>query len=97
MGSPLLEKLTDGLPLLTRGTGRLSAASHSRVSASKKKKKSKNNACKNQAQVWTTLINIECEASPDPSCPALLACGDSLETCDFSGFFTCFQAVESGP
>jgi hypothetical protein len=91
MGSPLLEKLKGRVPLIRlSGKGR-STVGHSSVAAAKKKKGTANKACQKQAQVWDLFINVECEQDPSPNCPAVLACGDFLKACDFTGFFNCFE------
>ena len=92
MGSPLLELLASGEPLLKLGGKGRGAVGLSNVAAAKKKKKSKaNKACKKQAQVWDLYVTIACEG--DPVCLNALTCGDPLETCNFTEFFSCFEAL----
>lgn len=96
MNTPLLDQLTRQVSHLmgdALGRGEVGQAS---VAAAKKKKKRKkkdpNASCKKQVQVWELFVNLSCEQSPPPpNCPELLACGEPLETCDFTGFFNCFR------
>jgi hypothetical protein len=100
MNGPNFAALTRRAPLAMLGAAGLGVAGKDGIAAAKKKKKHKkgkgNSECARQAQVWELIVDVECDDSSEPTtCQELLACGEPLETCNFTEFFTCFRAATS--
>ena len=97
MIGPNFAALTRRASLVTLGGAGMGMMGNPSIGAAKKKKKRKKgqdtSGCKRQAQVWQTFIGLQCEVNPEPACEDALACSEPLETCNFTEFFSCFQAA----
>ena len=90
----ILTRLTRRASLVSLGAAGITAAIPPLASQAGKKKGDANKRCKKQVAPCKSFFTLQCgDAANSPECAAVLACCESLKTCNFAGFVTCLSPL----